>query len=108
VDSRQAEALQLATVHGTVSLAMRNPNDKIDADRDATLLSGGQLASLAEYLGAWVGTDTPEGTQAAPAAQAQPSHKTRLREWDVTIMRGDSVEVQSFKTEDEKAANHLF
>lgn len=100
VDSRQAEALQLATVHGTVSLAMRNPNDTTNADHDATLLSGGQLASLAEYLGTRV-----EASEVGPSDQGNETDtgqsiktpRSTTREWDVTVMRGNTVEVQSFK-----------
>lgn len=102
VDSRQAEALQLASVQGTVSLAMRNPLDTSESDRDATLLSGGQMASLAEYLGAWVGDDS----QPADSADAkQPDRRSPMVQkhpdnshlWSVTVMRGDQVEVQSFE-----------
>ena len=116
VDSRQAEALQLATVHGTVSLAMRNPNDPTDADHDATLLSGGQLATLAEYLGASVGIEDPTAIDAA-SGQAHPAGSgsrvmtkpSGTREWEVTVMRGDDdVEVHSFKSRDKNGdAKHL-
>ncbi len=50
VDSRQAEALQLAMEHGTVSLALRNPGDEEVSDSEATLLAEGKLAQLAELL----------------------------------------------------------
>ncbi len=70
VDSKQAEALQLAVEHGNISLAMRNPADMSVADSDATLLAEGQLARLAELLAPKVGNqgdrfsenmETPEG-----------------------------------------------
>jgi pilus assembly protein CpaB len=100
VDSRQAEALQLASAQGTVSLAMRNPQDTTQADRDATLLSGGQLASLAEYLGAWVGDEDMQQDEADPvmpmAAPAPAKSNSKTSQWDVTVMRGDQVEVKSF------------
>ena len=51
VDSRQAEALQLAMEHGTIALAMRNPGDLALFESDATLLDDGLLAHLAEMLG---------------------------------------------------------
>lgn len=116
VDSRQAEALQLASAQGTVSLAMRNPQDTIEADRDGTLLSGGQLASLAEYLGAWVGEEPQAETSPEPAAlfEASEPHNTmsnkKLSQWNVTVMRGDRVEVQSFVTDpdgEERVAERL-
>jgi len=50
VDSRQAEALQLAVDYGQVSLAIRNPLDKSPVDIDATVLSQGRLARLGSEL----------------------------------------------------------
>lgn len=50
VDSRQAEALQLAMEHGSISLALRNPGDEDVAESEATLLAEGKLAQLAELL----------------------------------------------------------
>lgn len=50
VDSKQAEALQLATNNGSISLAIRNPLDKRMVDMEATVLSQGRLASLGSVL----------------------------------------------------------
>ncbi len=106
VDSRQAEALQLASVHGTVSLAMRNPLDTTESDRDATLLSGGKLASLAEYLGAWVGDDQQAVSTAMVMNMPEPytpdmnSQRTQPGKWTVTVMRGDQVGVRNFVQSD--------
>ncbi|MEJ2647712.1 MAG: RcpC/CpaB family pilus assembly protein, partial [Sedimentisphaerales bacterium] len=50
VDSKQAEALQLAIDNGNISLAIRNPLDKKMVDAEATVLSQGRLASLASVL----------------------------------------------------------
>jgi len=99
VDSRQAEALQLATVHGTVSLAMRNPNDQTASDRDATLLAGGQLASLAEYLSTQVSQSQPDAERAPSLFETRNPTRPRLHDWDVTVMRGDDIEVQVFEAE---------
>jgi pilus assembly protein CpaB len=54
VDTKQAEALQLALKFGQISLALRNPSDEMETDKDATLLSNGRLAQLAEILGSQV------------------------------------------------------
>lgn len=51
VDSRQAEALQLAMNNGKITLAMRNPLDQQEVDSDAMVLSQGRLAKLGELLG---------------------------------------------------------
>jgi pilus assembly protein CpaB len=63
VDSRQAEALQLAMEHGTISLALRNPGDEEISTSEATLLSEGKLAQLADLLSPKVG-----GGQRSPEA----------------------------------------
>lgn len=105
VDSDQAKALQLATEHGTLSLAMRNPLDKSKAGDEPTLLSGGRLARLAEYLEASVprpGIATP-AEDAPNQAQAAPRRDT-TRQWDVTILRGTQVEVRSMSRDQDAAA----
>ena len=113
VDSKQAEALQLAMEHGTISLAMRNPKDAHLVDRDATLLSEGRLAQLAEILAPTVSTNevqnSPEpgtrnedqslsGEIVAQVLQDDPREPTPapvalLR---VEIIRGLSSETRSF------------
>lgn len=50
VDPRQAEALQLATEHGSISVAIRNPLDKGAVDTDVTVLSQGRLAMAGAAL----------------------------------------------------------
>jgi pilus assembly protein CpaB len=51
VDTRQAEALQLASLYGRMSLTLRNPQDLDPVDDSATLLSGGEIARLATTMG---------------------------------------------------------
>jgi pilus assembly protein CpaB len=79
VDSKQAEALQLAMEHGNISLALRNPNDSEKIDRDATLLSQGRLAQLAELLDPSVSmaeaAEVAEATSSIPQAFRMPSGK---------------------------------
>lgn len=117
VDSRQAEALQLAVEHGTVSLAMRNPLDASKIDRDATLLSGGRLASLAEFLLPSVDdaahlqpavepvnaappvvpvSANAVGSVAPPVVEPIAPPAVRQMNWDVLIVRGVKTEVRSF------------
>jgi pilus assembly protein CpaB len=50
VDPKQAEALQLASDNGSISLAIRNPLDKKMVDMEATVLSQGRLANLGAVL----------------------------------------------------------
>jgi pilus assembly protein CpaB len=51
VDSRQAEALQLAMNNGKIALAMKNPLDQQEVGSDAMVLSQGRLAKLGQLLG---------------------------------------------------------
>jgi pilus assembly protein CpaB len=108
VDSRQAEALQLAEDYGKITLVMRNPLDKRAVDIDATVLSQGQLARLGRALEPQVAAAM---TQAPPPAidpndpnalKAVPSVNSGVQErspakkpsWLVTIIRGQKVEEQ--------------
>jgi pilus assembly protein CpaB len=50
VDPKQAEALQLASDNGNISLTIRNPLDKKMVDMEATVLSQGRLANLGSVL----------------------------------------------------------
>jgi len=113
VDSRQAEALQLAMEHGAISLAMRNPKDTDFADRDATLLSEGRLAQLAEILAPTVSTneehsspqpdthhedESPSGETVAQVPRDDPDEPTPppVALLKVEVIRGLSCETRSF------------
>jgi pilus assembly protein CpaB len=114
VDSKQAEALQLAMEHGTISLAMRNPKDKHVVDKDATLLSEGRLAQLADILAPQVATTEeprvpePEDTdQSGPASSPEPVTQAPPESapeptpppvalLKVEVIRGLSCETRSF------------
>jgi pilus assembly protein CpaB len=88
VDSKQAKALQLAMEQGTLSLALRNPMDVADADRDAfwaQSLTGNGIQR------------TPRTIQLAPTPAAGPR-------WEMTIMRGGAVETKSFPMPGEESS----
>jgi pilus assembly protein CpaB len=117
VDSRQAEALQLAMNNGTITLAMRNPLDQQDIESDAMVLSQGRLAKLGQLLGPYVGTtggNMPEFNEngemvlAGPNDVNQPQQRIsaadsqrlerffsesfgRSPQWEVTVIRGKEV-----------------
>lgn len=101
VDPRQAEALQLATEYGKVSLALRNPSDRVPIDADATLLSQGKLAGMADLLNAMIASRNKKpAVEPAPAPtpvvivekKAEPA---RPRGWQVEVYRGVAREVVS-------------
>jgi len=96
VDSRQAEALQLAMENGHISLAMRNPLDKRPVDVDATVLSQGRLAKLGSLL--------------TPSVAAQESNGW-LEARDVVSLAADSegpnLADQDVFSEQSKSSTHL-
>ncbi len=93
VTPKQAEVLQLAMEHGTVSLSLRNPTD---ADRIRASLTGmgelyraqspsegGFAAALASAFG-------------SPRAMAIDESVESAAAWTVTILRGGVVEIKQF------------
>jgi Flp pilus assembly protein CpaB len=116
VDSKQAEALQLAADNGSsISLAIRNPLDKSQVHMEGTVLSQGRLANLGSLLtSAVLGPSEkqevllqkqpvlslPQQAQAdntsvvdvpAPAPKPQPVEGYQARQyprWGVTVIRG--------------------
>ena len=117
VDTKQAKTLQLAMEQGTLSLALRNPLDMTDADRDQV--------SLHSMLGL---TDEPEkpaevaeskpgmlerllAAAAARAAAAKAEKESGLfanvvetkaqPKWETTVIRGDKSQTYSFDVEGE-------
>jgi hypothetical protein len=123
VDTRQAEALQLAMENGSISLAMRNPLDKRPVDMDATILSEGRLARLgsilppsvvaarlqddpnAQGLGEMldmVGVTPGEGSEGAGLPSGFLSdYRRRSPQWRVTVIRGREVEEEVLEAEKE-------
>lgn len=118
VDSRQAEALQLAMENGHISLAMRNPLDKRLVDAHATVLSQGRLAKLGSLLTPSVAARENDGWLEASEGpnlvdqdvlSEQSESSAQLRElfagdssveyrgtrrspqWEVTVIRGREV-----------------
>jgi len=112
VDPKQAEALQLATENGTISLALRNPLDKSPVDTEATVLSQGRLAQLGSAMttavmagSEGVGTSAPptgdltsglgvktEGAKTSLQKGGSGEAPSKSREsWPVTVIRGSQV-----------------
>jgi pilus assembly protein CpaB len=113
VDPKQAEALQLATENGMISLALRNPLDKGPVDTEATVLSQGRLAQLGSAMttavmagSEGVGTSAPptsgptsgpgvktEGAKVSLQKEGSGETPSKSREsWPVTVIRGSQVE----------------
>jgi len=114
VDPKQAEALQLATDHGQISLSLRNPLDKSPVDTEATVLSQGRLAQLGSAMTAAVladedKTDANEITTANYLAETDTQTRTDTQRisgkrnydeisakgklsWPVTVIRGTQIQ----------------
>lgn len=112
VDPKQAEALQLATENGSISLALRNPLDKSPVDTEATVLSQGRLAQLGSAMttavmagSEGVGASAPPASNltSGPDAKAGGAKVSQQKEgsgealsksresWPVTVIRGSQV-----------------
>jgi pilus assembly protein CpaB len=102
VDTRQAEALQLAMDFGKITLAMRNPLDQRAGDSDAMVLSQGRLAMAGELLGPSVfrsgGDANSQDPNQSTSEAASAEQLSRLfgegkgsPQWQVTVIRGKDV-----------------
>ena len=95
VTPREAELLQLAQVHGTISLAMRNPLDSSDFNksrgrpRQMSDLFDTQEPSVSSFAGPLAGTALPAVADASA-------------EWSVVFIRGASSHVETFPLPDEE------
>lgn len=124
VDSKQAEALQLMSTYGKISLAMRNPLDKMAVDTEATVLSQGRLAQLGSILGpadvatskvaedslsramelakqAQTGSDLdPNAFMQLPMPGGNYENRPPER-WDITVIRGKETKHQALDIEED-------
>jgi Flp pilus assembly protein CpaB len=89
VDSEQAEALQLAMEHGTISLAMRNPKDAHLVDRDPTLLSELRLAEVSELLAPTVAS---KEVQSSPEPETDHEDQSPSEETVARVSRDEPHE----------------
>jgi Flp pilus assembly protein CpaB len=117
VNSKQAEALQLAADNGIVSLAIRNPLDSYPVDRQPTILSQGRLAhsgspltpvvpfndekSLEKFLEQLRGKKSSEPNDPnSPLPQPKLPEEYRApkpQNWDVTVIRGQQKTVEEME-----------
>ena len=107
VDAKQAKVLQLATQHGSISLAIRNPSDKGITDDQATLLRDGQLAALEELeqefrLAGEAQPPVPIEPLTSLFEQGEELEPLAPPMWETTIIRGVSLEVRAFQLPDEE------
>jgi pilus assembly protein CpaB len=112
VDPTQANTLQLAMEQGTLSLALRNPLDGTNNDRDAVTLQSllsdtlysPKARVLADDVPKW-GVEAMQAIAALKELAARPTTQPAQvvveapkppSSWEVTVIRGDSVETVAF------------
>ena len=133
VDTKQAEALQLAIENGNLSLSIRNPLDKEEFETEGTVLSQDRLFDLGSALTPTVLTAVPNDQQPGndnlqeqpttnnpqdpaqsgliydpniPAQQPKTAEKSQVRQsprWGVTVIRGSQTKVEEFETSESEA-----
>ncbi|MBL7215004.1 MAG: Flp pilus assembly protein CpaB [Phycisphaerae bacterium] len=94
LDSKQAEALQLAINNGSISLALRNPLDTDPVNPEATVLNRGKLSRMGGLLGTTVKTNpgAPSSDSSdSPSAPLNAWSEQESPNWDVTVIRGNKI-----------------
>jgi pilus assembly protein CpaB len=111
VEPKQAEILQLAMQHGSMSLSMRNPLDATREARrmtrsDELAVSSFDFKSAANLFAAWLADPAAAASQHAaaprtaptadhaPAVEQTPAAKPQV--WEATIIRAGVVEKRTF------------
>jgi pilus assembly protein CpaB len=94
----QAERLQLAVKHGSISLAMRNPLDSQQRLNELTYF--GQL--LGQKPTAFLDEHKEPKDDDQPKRQVTPSHAAASDQpWEVTVIRGDQRTTHEFQGVDQ-------
>ncbi len=105
VDSQQAEALQLAMMHGSIALVLRNP-----LDTEETIVAGLLLSNLsgdiAHRLGMLAQSGMASGPVAVPTVSAEAEPETAAHgdeasagtpaQWITEVLRGRERETRMF------------
>jgi len=99
VDSRQAEALQLAMNNGKITLAMRNPLDQENVESDAMILNQGRLAKLGQLLGPTVVTSSgrmPEFNENGELVLIDPNNPNQPEQVIAPTPSGQTERLEQF------------
>jgi pilus assembly protein CpaB len=105
VDTKQAEALQLAMDNGKISLAMRNPTDQRTIGSEGMVLNQGRLGKYGELLGPSVQAAPSADSNGDSSPSAETDNTEQLRrllgggesggraspQWQITVIRGKEV-----------------
>jgi len=127
VDTKQAKALELAMDQGTLSLALRNPLDTSDTDKEIVSVHSliGDVPPIALHETSTFGVntnnpfqavlaalaardlamrETPNDPAEAPSQPAKPVDPPKPPHWDITVIHGSSSQTQSFAMPQGKVA----
>ncbi|MEN8127904.1 MAG: hypothetical protein ABFR90_08900, partial [Planctomycetota bacterium] len=88
LDTKQAEALQVAAANGQISVSMRSPLDNLAVDRNPTVLNRGALTQQGLLIDPAVEDDDQDGSDDSSA-------KSSVHE--VTVIRGSKRTDQQVK-----------
>jgi pilus assembly protein CpaB len=108
VDTKQAEALQLAAMNGQISVTLRNPSDTLSDDGEATVLNRGKLGRLGSPMGTTVksklgASGDDQGGPLALMGDKSPSDESNSSS-EVMVFKGSKISyVQVEETEESEA-----
>jgi Flp pilus assembly protein CpaB len=112
LDSKQAEAIQLAAMNGTIALTLRNPLDVQPLDEDATVLNRGKLSRLGSLLGTTVkpklgdtaDTGDPTGSPLDLLGGEDLSDGSDSNSSEVMVIRGSKISYDEVEATEEVEA----
>jgi Flp pilus assembly protein CpaB len=110
VDTKQSKTLELAMEQGTLSLALRNPLDSSEGNKDAVSIRN-IIGDPANGAGSptvdSTGASQPESDAVAAAFSSGPTTRPDAHGhyWDTTIIRGRQIETRSFALPPTKGAS---
>jgi pilus assembly protein CpaB len=110
LDTKQAEALQLAAMNGQISVTLRNPLDVQPLDPDATVLNRGKLSRLGQLMGTTVkprpGTSTEPGSPNTSGTAPRTgfydiSFQEEPQSREIMVIKGPKISYEEVKAAEE-------
>ena len=99
LDTKQAEALQLAAANGGISVSIRSPLDDKAVDPNPTVLNRGKLTRRGMLIDPIVQGQRGASTQPGGATALDPESSSS---WEVTVIRGAKVQDEEIKDKAEQ------
>jgi len=116
LDTKQAEALQLAAMNGDITVTLRNPLDIQPLDEDATVLNRGKLSRLGSLMGTTVKpnqpslrrvseSNNPDTTDTLTTGFEYPNPPNERQSREIMVIKGPEIsyeEVRESETAEEE------